>query len=100
MRRQLAVRTRRLIDTGVFTHAPATPCETPADNGRPDRPVVQLLLGRYLADGPVEAIRCVAQTRHRHRCPHPVLAPDTPPGIWTLLPVGPQRGQLALPDAH
>ncbi|WP_331731161.1 DUF6083 domain-containing protein [Streptomyces phaeochromogenes] len=99
MRRQLAVRTRRLIDTGAITQATPTPCKTPADNGRTDRAVVQLLLGRYLAEGPVEDIRCVAQTRQRRRCPHPVLDPRTPAGIWTLLPVGPQHGQLALPDA-
>ncbi|MFI6281805.1 DUF6083 domain-containing protein [Streptomyces sp. NPDC050988] len=99
MRRQLAVRTRRLIDTGAITQAPPTPCKTPANNGRPDRAVVQLLLGRYLAEGPIDGIRCVAQTRQRRRCPHPVLDPRTSVGIWTLLPVGPQHGQLALPDA-
>ncbi|MFC4469298.1 DUF6083 domain-containing protein [Streptomyces xiangluensis] len=100
LRRQLAVRTRRLIDTGAFT--PPTPpagSEPPADNGRPTRPVVQLLLGRYLADRPLEDIRCVAQTRQRRRCPQPVLDPHTPAGIWMLLPASPQRGQLALPAA-
>lgn len=76
VRRQLAVRTRRLIDTGAFTPAPAAVCAPPA--GSPARSVVQLLLGRYLAETPVEGIRCVAQTRHRHRCPEPVLAPNTP----------------------
>jgi hypothetical protein len=50
-----------------------------------------MLLCLYLADAPVEAIRCVAQTNHRRRCPRPVLA-------WSLLPVGPRRGELALPE--
>ncbi|WP_405996677.1 DUF6083 domain-containing protein [Streptomyces sp. NBC_00829] len=97
LRRQLGVRTRRLIETGQFTPAPPTACEPPADSGRPTRPVVQLLLGRYLADAPLETIRCVAQTRQRHRCPQPVLDPSRPRGAWTLLPASPQRGQLALP---
>ncbi|MER5347113.1 DUF6083 domain-containing protein [Streptomyces mirabilis] len=97
VRRQLAVRTRRLIDTGAFTPAPPTACEPPASSDRPARTVVQLLLGRYLADAPLADIRCVAQTRHRHRCPQPVLAPNTPQSMWTLLPASPQRGQLALP---
>ncbi|MCW8121839.1 DUF6083 domain-containing protein [Streptomyces anthocyanicus] len=95
MRRQLAVRTRRLIDTGVFTTPTAAPTRA-APHG-PDRPVVRMLLGLYLADGPVEAINCVAQTNHRHRCPRPVLAPDGPAGSWRLLPVGP-RGELVLPE--
>ncbi|MDX3244605.1 DUF6083 domain-containing protein [Streptomyces sp. ME18-1-4] len=98
MRRQLGVRSRRLIDSGVL--APAAPPLLEPDAGSsawPARPVVQLLLGRYLADRPIEDIRCVAQTRHRRRCPLPVLAPGTPKGVWKLLPTGPQRGQLALP---
>ncbi|MFG2030494.1 DUF6083 domain-containing protein [Streptomyces sp. NPDC048825] len=98
VRRQLAVRTRRLIDTGVFTPAPAAACEPPAGRaGRPTRPIVQLLLVRYLAETALEDIRCVAQTRQRRRCPHPVLAPHTTQGMWTLLPASPQRGQLTLP---
>ncbi|MCT9113308.1 DUF6083 domain-containing protein [Streptomyces mirabilis] len=99
-RRQLAVRARRLIDAGSL--APTVPAPVPASNfssnsAYPARPVVQLLLGRYLADQQVPDIRCVAQTRHRHHCPQPVLAPYTPQGIWTLLPASPRRGQLALP---
>ncbi|WP_328663272.1 DUF6083 domain-containing protein [Streptomyces sp. NBC_00328] len=97
LRRQLAVRTRRLIDTGQFTPTPPAACEQAAGNDHPAQPVVQLLLGRYLADAPVEAIRCVAQTRQRHRCPHRVLDPTSPRGVWALLPASPQRGQLALP---
>ncbi|MGW3157034.1 DUF6083 domain-containing protein [Streptomyces sp. NPDC001089] len=97
LRRQLAVRTRRLIDTGQFTPTAPAACEPPAGSDRPPRPVVQLLLGRYLADAPLGAIRCVAQTRHRHRCPHHVLGPTSPRGVWALLPASPQRGQLALP---
>lgn len=100
VRRQLAVRTRRLIDTGAFTPPPRPAAdEPPADNGQPTRPVVQLLLGRYLADRPLEDIQCVAQTRQRRRCPQPLLIPNTPAGIWMLLPASPQRGQLTLPTA-
>jgi hypothetical protein len=98
LRRQLAVRTRRLIDTGAFTPPPAAACGPLASTtGRPTRPVVQLLRGRYLAEAPIEDIRCVAQTYQRHRCPQPILTPNTPQGAWTLLPTSPQRGQLALP---
>jgi hypothetical protein len=97
-RRQLAVRTRRLIDTGAFTSAVSPAGPALADTGRPDRPVVRMLLGHYLADSPVEAIRCVAQTNHRHRCPRPVLAPDGPAGSWRLLPAYPRRGQLVPPE--
>lgn len=97
VRRQLAVRTRRLIDAGAFTPSPPTACAPPTGSDCPTLPVVQLLLGHYLADAPIEDIRCVAQTRHRNRCPHAVLAPNTPQGKWTLLPASPQRGQLALP---
>ncbi|MFJ8275508.1 hypothetical protein ACIQ8G_35410 [Streptomyces sp. NPDC094154] len=39
----------------------------------------------------------MSQTRHRRRCPLPVLAPGTLKGVWKLLPAGPQRGQLTLP---
>ncbi|GHH30156.1 hypothetical protein GCM10018780_89150 [Streptomyces lanatus] len=98
LRRQLAVRTRRLADAGAFTfdstltNAPATGVDNP------DRPVVQMLLCRYLAASSVEHLRCVAQTRHRHRCTHPVLALTAPAGIWRLLPSGSACGQLALPD--
>ena len=57
-----------------------------------------MLLGRYLADGPVEDIRCVAQTRATATAaPSPSSPPTSPPGSWRLLPRGPQRGQLALP---
>lgn len=95
LRRQLAVRTRRLIDTGQFTPAPPTTCTPPASSGRPALPVVQLLLGRYLAGAPLEDLRCVAHTRRR--CPQPVLHPTSPRGVWTLLPASPQHGQLAVP---
>ncbi|WP_060905432.1 DUF6083 domain-containing protein [Streptomyces scabiei] len=97
VRRQLAIRTRCLIDTDAFTPAPPAACKPPGGSDRPARSVVQLLLGRYLAETPIEGIRCVAQTRHRHRCPQPVLDPNTPQGLWTLLPASPQRGQLTLP---
>ncbi len=99
LRRQLAVRTRRLTDTGAFTPAlPSSGGAPAADADGPDHPVVQMLLCRYLAERPVEGLRCVAQTRHRHHCANPVLATTSPAGTWRLLPTGPQRGQLALPD--
>ncbi|MDT0570347.1 DUF6083 domain-containing protein [Streptomyces sp. DSM 3412] len=98
VRRQLAVRTRRLTDTGAFTPALPVGGSAPgADTDVPDRPVVQMLLCRYVAERPVRGLRCVAQTRH-HRCTNPVLAPTGPAGTWRLLPTGPKRGQLALPD--
>lgn len=98
MRRQLAVRTRRLIDTGAFTPTASPTTTAPTDTACPDRPVVRMLLCLYLADAPVEAVRCVAQTTHRRRCPRPILAPDGPAGSWSLLPVGSRRGQPALPE--
>ena len=103
IRRQLAVRTRRMIDTGVFTPAPATSTQpatvTDIGTSEPDRPVVQMLLCRYLAEHPLTNLRCVAQTRHRHRCTHTVPVPTGPTGTWRLLPATTQHGQLALPDA-
>ncbi|MFF8536943.1 hypothetical protein ACF07B_34115 [Streptomyces sp. NPDC015532] len=58
---------------------------------------MQLLYIRYLANHPVDEIQCVAQTRRRHRCTSPLLAPETLAGIWTLLPVTTAHGQLPLP---
>ncbi|RSO05770.1 hypothetical protein DMH26_07680, partial [Streptomyces sp. WAC 05379] len=98
IRRQLAVRTRRLTDAGAFTSDPALTSSPATGADNPIRPVVQMLLCRYLAASPVEHLRCVARTRHRHRCAQPVLAPTAPAGIWRLLPTGSRRGQLALPD--
>ncbi|WP_078601172.1 DUF6083 domain-containing protein [Streptomyces violens] len=97
-RRQLAIRTRRRLDAGTFTPPPpASPrSQQPLQPCRPARPVVQILYTRYLAPQPLEKLRCVAQTRHRHRCPHSVLG--ALPGIWVLVPTGPVRGQLALPQ--
>ncbi|MFJ8608060.1 DUF6083 domain-containing protein [Streptomyces sp. NPDC093675] len=96
VRRQLALRTRRLIDTGVLA-SPADDAPTAEPSG-PGRAIVQVLMSRYLADSPLEDIRCVAQTRRRHRCMHPVLGPACPAGAWALLPAGPQHGHLGLPD--
>lgn len=101
LRRELAVRTRRLTDTGAFT--PATPprsSQSIAGAGSPARPIAHMLLGYYLAEHPVENIRCVAQTRHRHRCTRTVLAPTSPAGTWRLLPTGPSRGQQTLPNTQ
>jgi hypothetical protein len=89
-----------LIDAGIFTPAPPSP-ESPAPQPpacRPARPIVQLLYVRYLASRPVDEIQCVAQTRHRHRCTSPLLAPDAPGGTWTLMPATAENGQLALPS--
>ncbi|WP_330301533.1 MULTISPECIES: DUF6083 domain-containing protein [unclassified Streptomyces] len=99
LRRSLAVRSRRLIDAGAFTPPPASP-ESPAPQPsacRPARPIVQLLYVRYLAARPVDEIQCVAQTRRRHRCTSPLLAPDTPGGTWMLMPATATSSQLALP---
>lgn len=94
--RRLALRTRHLLDKGVFTPATAPDAESPC---RPARPVAQLLYNRYIAARPIEDIQCVAQTVRRSRCPHPVLAPTKPPGKWTLTPAATNRSQrqLALP---
>ncbi|MET9129656.1 DUF6083 domain-containing protein [Streptomyces antibioticus] len=100
LRRMLAVNTRRLIDAGAFTPSPAEPADTSAPTGpgcRPARPTVQILYVRYLAARPVEEIQCVAQTRRRHRCTSPVLAPRTHGGQWSLMPVITHAGQLAPP---
>ncbi|WP_414166361.1 DUF6083 domain-containing protein [Streptoverticillium reticulum] len=87
LRRALAVNSRRLTDTGTFTPPPdPTHPDTPSP-AAPVRPVVHLLYTRYLAPGPLEQITCVALTRARHRCPHPVLDPDALPGTWTLIPL-------------
>ncbi|MEU5335657.1 DUF6083 domain-containing protein [Streptomyces asoensis] len=98
LRRRLALRTRRLIDTGALpaNAPPATP-RAVAAGSPPARPIVQLLLNRYLAGSPLEDIQCVAQTRQRRRCPQPVRDPSLPAGRWRLLPTGPRRGQLTLP---
>ncbi|MET9080704.1 DUF6083 domain-containing protein [Streptomyces sp. NPDC004237] len=99
LRRALAVNSRRLTDAGVFTLAASKDrsVQRPEDSCRPARPVVQLLYVRYLADGPLDEIRCVAQTRQRDRCTYTVLAPDGPAGVWRLVPVATTQGQLALP---
>ncbi|MFE9991812.1 DUF6083 domain-containing protein [Streptomyces sp. NPDC005381] len=100
LRRSLALRTRRLLDTGVLT-PPARPAEgSPPGEAvcRPARPVVQLLFVRYLASRPVNEIQCVAQTRRLTRCTAEILGPSELPGVWTLAPVTAHHGQLALPS--
>lgn len=101
LRRTMAVNTRRLIDSGAFVPPSATPKTEPSPTTacRPARPVVQLLYVRYLASRPVDEIQCVAQTRHRHRCPRPLLTSTTPAGAWTLVPTVATHGQLPLPGA-
>ena len=99
LRRQLAVRSRRLIDKGTFTPAPVSPATTllSTDRDRPVRPVVRIFLTHYLGESPVEDIRCIAQTRQRYRCTQPVLDTAHPAGRWVLLPAQPHRGPIALP---
>ncbi|WP_245970680.1 DUF6083 domain-containing protein [Streptomyces rishiriensis] len=98
LRRALAVNTRRLIDRGAFVPSSAQPnVETsPTTTCRPARPVVQLLYIRYLANRPVDEIQCVAQTRRRRRCTSPLLTPQSPAGVWTLVSTTAVRGQLPL----
>ncbi|WP_327293549.1 MULTISPECIES: DUF6083 domain-containing protein [unclassified Streptomyces] len=98
LRRGLALRTRRLLDHGFLSPPPEQPTPSPGAPCQPARPVVQLLQSRYLARHPIEDIRCVAQTRRRHRCPRPVLDPQGPAGVWTLMPAPVGHGQLALPE--
>ncbi|MFJ8364595.1 DUF6083 domain-containing protein [Streptomyces sp. NPDC093984] len=99
--RHLAVRTRHLINTGAFTAAPPTDNAPAVSASEPARPIVQMLLSRYLADSPLEHIRCVAQTRHRNRCTNPVLAPThLDGGVWRLLPAESEGDQLALLDTQ
>ncbi|MFB7575955.1 DUF6083 domain-containing protein [Streptomyces sp. NPDC056165] len=104
LRRSLAVNTRRLIDAGAFAPPPASlDCPAPRRENsavcRPARPIVQLLYVRYLAARPVDDIQCVARTRRRQRCTSTLLSPDSPAGVWRLLPATAASGQLALPAA-
>ncbi|MGQ5609318.1 MULTISPECIES: DUF6083 domain-containing protein [unclassified Streptomyces] len=98
LRLRLALRTRRLIDTGLLTpalHPPTPPSTTPA------RPVVRVLLNLYLASTPLEDIRCIAQRPPRPPCGQRILDAGFPTGTWRLLPVGHQtnRGQSPPPMA-
>ncbi|MFJ8077018.1 DUF6083 domain-containing protein [Streptomyces sp. NPDC096176] len=99
LRRRLAIRTRRLLDTRAFIPPCPEVNAAPEPTCRPSRPVVQILYGRYLAAQPIDAIQCVAQTRRRIRCTSPLLSSDAPAGTWKLLPATAERGQLALPAA-
>ncbi|QLJ02869.1 hypothetical protein HZZ00_18865 [Streptomyces sp. NEAU-sy36] len=98
LRRELSLRSRRLIDTGVFTPAthPPTTAGPGGDNEQPTRPVVRILLVNYLGESPIGTLRCVAQTIQRDRCTHSL--PAQTPGRWVLLPTQPASGQLTLPD--
>ena len=101
--RDLAINSRRLQDKGIFT--PATPAAPDAQKQAlppaERRSIVQLLYVRYLAPGPLHRLLCVAFTRTRRRCPHPVLDPQAPAGTWILQPAAPpsQERQLPLPDS-
>ncbi|MDO0935225.1 DUF6083 domain-containing protein [Streptomyces sp. DG2A-72] len=100
LRRSLALRTRRLLDAGVLA-PPAAPASSPSPGQavcQPARPVVQLLFVRYLASRPVDEIQCVAQTLRRTRCTAKVLGPSSLHGVWALVPVSADQGQLALPS--
>lgn len=98
LRRALALRARRLIDSGAFTPpvTPNRPVPT-SDVCQPERPIVQLFYVRYLAANPVDEIRCVVRTRHRNRCTERMLTLDSPTGVWRLVPATVEEGQLALP---
>ncbi|MFN1193239.1 DUF6083 domain-containing protein [[Kitasatospora] papulosa] len=99
LRRQLALRSRRLTDAASLT-PPATPLRAPRTGALSavSRPVVQLLLGRYLADDSLERIQCVAAAGpDGQRCPRPVQDPHTPTGTWRLLPLYHPRGAAARP---
>ncbi|WP_211273249.1 hypothetical protein [Streptomyces hirsutus] len=56
---------------------------------------MQLLYVRYLAARPVDEIQCVAQTRRRQHCTSALLAPDSPSGVWRLVPATAASSQLA-----
>ncbi len=101
LRRRLAVFTRRRIDAGLFTPLPPLACLTAVQpDKRPVLPIVKLLQIRYLADRPLDALRCMSQTRRGIRCPHPVLDPAAPSGVWTLTTVSSDKGQLTLSAEH
>lgn len=98
LRRALAARTRRLIDTGTFTPTTATATGSAPDACRPARPVVQILGIRYLAARPVEEISCLARAAaSRARCRRTLIDSERPAGTWRLLPTTATAGQLALP---
>ncbi|WP_406387513.1 DUF6083 domain-containing protein [Streptomyces sp. NBC_00887] len=86
LRRHMALHTRRFINNGAFTPPAAQPSPSPTTTCRPVRPVIHLLRVLRLAPRPIDTIQCVSQTRQRRRCTRPVFDPDTPGGIWTLLP--------------
>lgn len=90
LRRNLAVVTRLRIEQGRFT--PPGP-DSASEPDTPRRAVVLLLQLLYLAPAPVEGIRCVAQTRRRARCPHPVAASGQGAGVWIVVPVPPAPGR-------
>ncbi|MEV5513912.1 DUF6083 domain-containing protein [Streptomyces flaveolus] len=103
LRHRLTLHTRRLIDAGLLTPAPRRSEQPPPT---PARPVVRILLNLYLADTPVENIRCVAQPPHRPPCRQRVLDARCQPGVWRLLPTGPHHEQgppsppVAIYDLH
>ncbi|MFF5728196.1 DUF6083 domain-containing protein [[Kitasatospora] papulosa] len=87
LRRHLALHTRHMINNGAFTPPATSSAPAPTDPCRHAKPVVRLLCSRYLAPRPIDVIRCVSQTRQRHRCTRPVFDPGIPGGTWKLRPV-------------
>ncbi|MBY8846674.1 DUF6083 domain-containing protein [Streptomyces sp. SP2-10] len=99
LRRELSLRSRRLIDAGAFTPAPHTPVTAaPGDESKPGRPIIRIFLVTYLGEGPIETIRCVVQTRRRSRCMRAIRA--TTRGRWVLLPTQLGRSQPTLPHTN
>ncbi|MFC1421268.1 DUF6083 domain-containing protein [Streptacidiphilus cavernicola] len=93
LRRQLAVNTRRLQDSGRFTPpgAPASPPGSGPALSRPEarRDVVYLFHSLYLAPGAAEATPCVALTVRRTRCSNALAHRARDVGWWTVVPVPP-----------
>jgi hypothetical protein len=97
LRRQLAVNTRRLLDTHSFTpsiaSAPPPVTDVPASDRRRD--VAQLFHTLYLAPGSVEEMPCVSLTIRRTRCPYSLTRQARDLGMWTTVsvPSGRHRGR-------
>jgi Family of unknown function (DUF6083) len=98
LRRELAVLTRRLLETGRFTPTAPTPPSRTRTADTPVRHIVRILRALYLAPGPATDVRCVAQTTKRTRCTRPL---DTHPdhhGRWIIIEVPRSSGPRHLAD--